>query len=124
MARQTTFYNAKAVEVSTPTVKNASAIEAAYATGTMERWKSLCPHCGEYHEIRWENIRYESEEKIIAGKISSMFVPAVAVSVLKQKSSDSLRDGKQKTQMHMSRACALFGSMLLFRSGQRGSLSF
>lgn len=68
MARQTTFYNAKAVEVSTPTVKNASAIEAAYATGTMERWKSLCPHCGEYHEIRWENIRYESEEKVVAGK--------------------------------------------------------
>lgn len=59
MARQTTFYNAKAVEVSTPTVKNASAIEASYAEGTMERWKTRCPHCGEYHEIRWEDIRYE-----------------------------------------------------------------
>ena len=68
MARQTTFYNAKAVEVSTPTIKNASAIEASFATGTMERWKTRCPHCGEYHEIRWENIRYHSEEKIIAGK--------------------------------------------------------
>lgn len=61
MARQTTFYNAKAVEVSTPTVKNASAIEASYAEGTMERWKTRCPHCGEYHEIRWEDIRYEYE---------------------------------------------------------------
>lgn len=68
MARQTTFYNAKAVEVSTPTIKNASAIEAAYAVGTMERWKSRCPHCGTYHEIRWSDIRYESEEKSIAGK--------------------------------------------------------
>lgn len=68
MARQTTFYNAKAVEVSTPTIKNASAIEAAYATGTMERWKSRCPHCGEYHEIRWADIRYEHEENIIAGR--------------------------------------------------------
>ena len=68
MARQTTFYNAKAVEVSTPTIKNASAIEAAYATGTMERWKSRCPHCGEYHEIRWANIRFEYEENIIAGR--------------------------------------------------------
>lgn len=68
MARQTTFYNAKAVEVSTPTIKSASAIEAAYSTGTMERWKSKCPHCEEYHEIRWANIRYDSEEKIIAGK--------------------------------------------------------
>ena len=68
MARQTTFYNAKAVEVSTTTIKNASAIEAAYYTGTMERWKSQCPHCGEYHEIRWADIRFEYEESVIARK--------------------------------------------------------
>lgn len=68
MARQTTFYNAKAVEVSTPTIKNASAIEASFATGTMERWKTKCPHCEEYYEIKWENIRYTYEEKIIANK--------------------------------------------------------
>lgn len=67
MARQTTFYNAKSGEVSTPTVKNASAIEASYATGTMERWKSRCPHCGEYHEIRWADIRFDYDEKLIAG---------------------------------------------------------
>lgn len=65
MARQTTFYNAKAVEVSTPTIKGASNIEAAYATGTMERWRSQCPHCGEYHEIQWKDIRYEYEEKAV-----------------------------------------------------------
>lgn len=68
MARQTTFYNSMAFEVSTPTVKNASAIEAAYATGTMERWKSRCPHCGEYHEIQWADIRFEYDEKIVAGQ--------------------------------------------------------
>ena len=68
MARQTTFYNAMAVEVSTPTIKNASAIEAAYATGTMERWKSRCPHCGEYHEIQWADIRFEYDEIIVAGQ--------------------------------------------------------
>lgn len=68
IARQTTFYNAKAVEVSTPTIKNASAIEAGYSGGTMERWKSRCPHCGEYHEIRWEQIRFEYDTKTFAGK--------------------------------------------------------
>lgn len=68
MARQTTFYNAKAVEVSTPTIHNASAIEAAYAIGTMERWKSRCPHCGEYHEIRWADIRFEYEKIPVAGE--------------------------------------------------------
>lgn len=68
MARQTTFYNAVACEVSTPTVKNASNIEAAYSTGTMERWKSKCPHCGEFHEIGFQDIRYSHEERIIANK--------------------------------------------------------
>lgn len=65
MARQTTFYNAKAVEVSTPTIKNASAIEASYGEGTMEHWKSQCPHCGQFHEIQWEDIHYEYEESIV-----------------------------------------------------------
>lgn len=68
MARQTTFYNAKAVEVSTTTIKNTSAIEAAYYTGTMERWNSKCPHCGEYHEIRWSDIRFEYDEIIVSHK--------------------------------------------------------
>ena len=68
MARQTTFYNAKAVEVSTPAVKNASAIADSYAEGTMERWKSECPHCGEYHEIQWKDIRYEYETKEVNKK--------------------------------------------------------
>ena len=68
MARQTTFYNAKAVEVSTPTIKNVSAIANSYAEGTMERWKSKCPHCGEYHEIQWKDIRYEYETKEVNQK--------------------------------------------------------
>lgn len=67
MARQTTFYNAKSGEVSTPTVKNASAIEASFSTGTMERWKSCCPHCGKYHEINWTDIRFDYDENLIAG---------------------------------------------------------
>jgi phage terminase large subunit GpA-like protein len=67
-ARQITFYNSKAVEVSTPTIKNASAIETSFAAGTMERWCTKCPHCGEYNNIVFSDIRYEHEEKIVAGK--------------------------------------------------------
>ena len=66
-ARQITFYNSKAVEVSTPTVKGASAIEKSYCAGTMEEWKSQCPHCGKFHEIEFENIRFEKEEAVVAG---------------------------------------------------------
>ena len=68
MARQRTFYNAKAVEVSTPTIKGWSVIEASYSEGTMERWKSRCPHCGEYFEIKFADIRYEYEMNVVAGK--------------------------------------------------------
>ena len=63
--------------MSTPTIKGASAIEASYAEGTMERWKSQCPHCGGYHEIRFQDIRYEYDEKLVAGrktyKINSIY---------------------------------------------------
>lgn len=69
MARQITFYNAKAVEVSTPTIKGDSAIADSFYEGTMERWCVKCPHCGEYHDIDFfKNIRYESEETMVQGK--------------------------------------------------------
>ncbi len=61
VARTRTFYNKKMVEVSTPTVKGASAIEKSYQLGTMEHWKTACPHCGEYVEIKFDNIRFEYE---------------------------------------------------------------
>lgn len=76
-ARQITFYNAKSVEVSTPTIKGASAIERAYADGTKEHWKTKCPHCGEYNEITFEDIRFEKEETVVGNdktyKITQLF---------------------------------------------------
>lgn len=67
-ARQATFYNAKAVEVSTPTIKGASNIENSYYQGTQERWCHECPHCGEYGEITFERIKFEHSKKKIRGK--------------------------------------------------------
>lgn len=60
--RQVTFYNAKMVEVSTPTIRGASRIEDDYKKGTMERYCSRCPHCGKFSEIRFSNIRFEYNE--------------------------------------------------------------
>lgn len=77
LARQITFYNRKSVEVSTPTIKGDSAIAKAYAKGTRERWHSRCPHCGEYSEITFSNIRFdhdtigEGDEKTII--VSNIF---------------------------------------------------
>lgn len=64
-ARQTTFYNRMSVEVSTPTTKGASNIERSYAAGTMEKWVSQCPHCGCFHEIQWEDIRFEYDVEAV-----------------------------------------------------------
>ena len=67
-ARQTTFYNAKSIEVSTPTVKGASNIETAYAAGTQERWVTRCPECGEWHDIVFDDIRFDFESERVNGR--------------------------------------------------------
>lgn len=68
MARQKTFYNAKAVQVSTPTVKGASPIADAYAEGTQEKWCTKCPHCGEYHFIVFGDIKFDYETREVSRK--------------------------------------------------------
>ena len=67
-ARQATFYNRKAVEVSTPTIKGASNIEDSYHKGTQERWCHLCPDCGEYGEIIFDRIRFDFTVRKVRGK--------------------------------------------------------
>lgn len=67
-ARQATFYNAKAVEVSTPTIKGASNIENSYYQGTQERWCHQCPECGEYGEIIFDRIRFDTSCIKVRGK--------------------------------------------------------
>lgn len=67
-ARTITFYNYKMVEVSTPTIKGYSAIEASFNTGTQEYWSVKCPHCGEFNFIRFDHIKYEKHSTKINGK--------------------------------------------------------
>lgn len=69
-SRQATFYNAKAVEVSTPTIKGASNIETSFYQGTQERWCHCCPECGEYSEIVFDAVRFDPEARKIRGKKS------------------------------------------------------
>lgn len=60
-ARTATFYNAKRIAVSTPTIKDASKIAELYENGTQERWCVQCPECGEYHDIIFDDIKFEFE---------------------------------------------------------------
>lgn len=77
-ARQATFYNAKAVEVSTPTIKGRSNIETSYYQGTQERWCHRCPHCGEYSEITFGRIRFQHKKiKAPNGRMANKVVGAI-----------------------------------------------
>ena len=67
-ARQITYFNSKTLEVSTPTVKGASPIEFGFLQGTQEHWCTECPHCGEYANITWDQIRFNSSYKVINHK--------------------------------------------------------
>ena len=67
-ARTITFYNYKMVEVSTPTIKNGSAIAEAFDVGTQEYWCVECPHCREYVFIEFENIMFQFSTKKINHK--------------------------------------------------------
>ncbi|MBQ3195964.1 MAG: phage terminase large subunit family protein [Clostridia bacterium] len=67
-ARQATFYDRKAVEVSTPTIKGDSNIEKSFRKGTQEHWCHECPHCGEYSEIEFDDIKFTPISRTVKGK--------------------------------------------------------
>lgn len=75
-ARTTTYYNAKMVAVSTPTIRGFSKIERLYTDGTQERWCTQCPDCGEWHDIGFNDIKFDFET-IKAGKAITYKVNSV-----------------------------------------------
>ena len=57
--RTTTFYNAKRVAVSTPTTRGLSRIADLFEKGTQEKYYSQCPHCGAWHEVAFDDIKFD-----------------------------------------------------------------
>lgn len=61
--RTETFrHNRKIVKTSTPTIKGSSKIEKDYMNGTQEEWHTQCPHCQQFHYIRFADIHFEKED--------------------------------------------------------------
>lgn len=56
--RATTFWNSKLVTVSTPTVKNASRIEAEWLDSDQREFHVRCPHCGEAQSLSWKQVHW------------------------------------------------------------------
>lgn len=76
-ARTTTYYNAKLIDVSTPTIKGLSPIEKSFANGTRERWCSQCPHCGEWHNIVFDDIKFDFDT-VKTGRIDDYAIKSIA----------------------------------------------
>lgn len=57
-ARTDNFPRRKKLKTSSPTTKGFSRIEAAYEASDQCRYHVPCPHCWEYHVLRWEQIRW------------------------------------------------------------------
>lgn len=76
-ARTTTFYNAKMVDVSTPTDKETSPIAKSFNAGTRERWCHKCPHCGEYSNIVFDDIKFEFDT-VGSGRKKDYVIKSVA----------------------------------------------
>ena len=75
-ARTTTYYNAKLIDVSTPTIKGVSPIEKSFLEGTRERWCSQCPHCGAWHNIVFDDIKIDFET-VKTGKQQDYIIQSV-----------------------------------------------
>lgn len=74
--RQTTFWNKKQVDISTPTVKGASRIEVEYENSSRGEWNTPCPCCGELQPLVWANVIFDkddlSEIKYVCSKCGVM----------------------------------------------------
>lgn len=60
--RTTNFHNRKIVLVSTPTIKDASPIEAWYLKSDQRQFYLTCPECGHEHIWKWEYVKWQKDE--------------------------------------------------------------
>jgi len=63
--RTTTFWNRKKLLTSTPTIKGASRIEAAFAETDQRKYFVPCPQCDEYQVLDFKNLKWDKEQKTV-----------------------------------------------------------
>lgn len=64
--RSTTFWNRKILMGSTPTVKGASRIEAAFEISDQRHFLVPCPHCEIFDRLHWKNVHWDEGKPIAA----------------------------------------------------------
>lgn len=60
--RTTTFWNRKVLIGSTPTIAGHSRIEQAYLASDRRRYWIPCPHCEVMQTLRWDQVRWDSDD--------------------------------------------------------------
>lgn len=53
----------KLVEISTPTIKGGSYIEAAFLAGDQRRFHIRCPHCQHEQTLKWDNVMWVGKKE-------------------------------------------------------------
>lgn len=64
--RATTFWNRRIALVSTPTIRGASRIEAAFNETDQRRFFVPCVHCGHKDHLQWSNVRWRDHDPTTA----------------------------------------------------------
>ena len=60
--RTQAFWNRKIGGGSTPTIKNASEIEARVETGDKRQWWVPCAHCEEFQVLKWAQVKFDPSD--------------------------------------------------------------
>jgi phage terminase large subunit GpA-like protein len=71
-ARTRTFWNRKIIMTSSPTIKGASRIEAAWAASDQREYQTPCPNCETFSVLQWPNIEWpEGKPELAAWRCPS-----------------------------------------------------
>ncbi len=62
LKRTTTFWNAKRIQCSTPTIANYSAIEREYLASSRERFHVFCPACDAPQSLVWAQVKWDNDD--------------------------------------------------------------
>jgi len=60
--RSVTFWNRKFIMASTPTIAGMSRIWKAFETSDQRYYWLPCPHCGEFHTLKWAQMIWQNED--------------------------------------------------------------
>jgi phage terminase large subunit GpA-like protein len=64
--RTSTFWNRKIVDISTPTLKGFSPIEALFEESDQRRYHVPCPDCGVLQTLKWSNVKWDNNDPLTA----------------------------------------------------------